>query len=156
MANTYTQIYIHIVFAVKGRACIIPKSRSEELFKYITGIVRRRGQKMLAINGMPDHIHIFIGMEPSVSISDLVRDIKAGSSNFVNEHRLVQGKFSWQEGFGAFSHSKHEVDRIIRYVRNQQEHHRVKSFREEYVALLTEFAVEHDMRYLFEWVEGKV
>lgn len=151
MANTYTQIYIHIVFAVQGRQSLIPVPHKQELLKYITGIVKRRGQKLIAINGMSDHLHVFVGMKPAIALSDLVRDIKAASSGFVNDKHWVRGRFNWQEGFGAFSHSHGEIDRVVQYIRNQEEHHRTKTFREEYLAVLKDFAVEHDSRYLFEW-----
>lgn len=153
MPNTYTQIYIQIVFAVNGRACLIPASKREELFKYITGIIRRRGQKLLAINGMSDHIHILVSLDASIPISDLVRDVKAGSSHFINEHKWFRGRFAWQEGFGAFSYSKGDIDKVIRYIQNQQEHHRVRNFKDEYTGLLHEFAVQYDKRYLFEWID---
>ena len=153
MANTYTQIYIHIVFAVQGRQSLIPASRREELFKYITGIVKKRGQKLIAINGMADHVHVFVGMKPTVAVSDLVRDIKAGSSGFINEKRWIPGRFNWQEGFGAFSHSHSEIDRVVRYIQQQEEHHRKKTFREEYLQVLNDFAVEYDNRYLFTWID---
>ena len=119
MANTYSQIYIHIVFAVQGRQNLIPKSKREELQKYITGIVQNRGQKMLAICCMPDHSHILIGSKPSIAVSDLVRDIKAGSSNFINENKWVKGKFNWQVGFGAFSYSRGQIDSVIKYILKQ-------------------------------------
>ena len=152
MANTYTQIYIHIVYAVQGRQCLIPGSRKEELFKYTTGIVRNRGQKVIAINGMRDHMHVFIGMKPTIALSDLIRDIKAGSSGFINEQKWLRGKFNWQDGFGAFSHSQAEVDRVVRYIQTQEEHHKRKTFREEYTEMLKEFAVEFDEKYLFTWI----
>jgi len=125
----------------------------EEVFKYITGIVRNRGQKLLAINAIPDHVHMLVGMSPSVALSDLVRDVKAGSSGFINEKKFVRGRFSWQEGFGAFTVSHREVDGVIKYIRNQEEHHRKRTFKEEYLEMLKEFAVEYNDRYLFEWVE---
>lgn len=153
MANTYTQIYVHIVFTVQGRQSLLSVEWREELFKYITGIVKNRGQKLLAINGMPDHVHVFIGMSPAIALSDLVRDIKAGSSGFINEKRWVRGKFNWQEGFGAFSHSHSEIDTVIRYIQNQQEHHRKKTFKEEYIDMLKSFSVEYDDRYLFKWID---
>ena len=128
MANTYTQIYLHVVFAVQGRRCLLSPAWSEEVFKYITGIVTNRKQKLLAINGMPDHVHILLGMTPSVALSHVVRDIKAGSSWFINQQRWVRGKFNWQEGFGAFSHSRREIDNVIRYIHQQQEHHKKKTF----------------------------
>ncbi len=153
MANTYSQIYIQIVFTVKNRMMLIPKEKKDELYKYITGIVQKRKQKLLVINGTPDHIHIFVGMNPDVAISDLVRDIKAGSSGFINEKRWIKGKFSWQEGFGAFSYSRSNIDAVIHYIQNQEYHHRTITFRDEYIKLLREFAVEYDDRYLFEWIE---
>ena len=149
MANTYTQIYIHIVFAVEGRQSLITPEHNDELQKYITGIVSGQNQKLIAINNMPDHLHMLIGLRPDSSLSDLVRDIKAGSSKFTNEKRWVLGRFSWQEGFGAFSHSRSQLGSVIRYIENQQEHHAKKSFREEYVALLEKFGVEYDPRYIF-------
>ncbi len=153
MPNTYTQLYAHIVFTVQGRQCLLSGEWREELFKYITGIVKNRGQKLLAINGMSDHVHVFIGMSPTIALSDLVRDIKAGSSGFINEKRWVRGKFHWQEGFGAFSHSNSEIDTVIRYIKNQQEHHRKKTFKEEYIDMLKSFSVEYDDRYLFTWID---
>jgi REP element-mobilizing transposase RayT len=154
MANTYTQIYIQVVFAVQGRQSLIPTSHKQELLKYITGIVKHRDQKLIAINGMRDHLHVFIGMKPTIALSDLVRDIKAGSSGFVNEKRWLHGRFNWQEGFGAFSYSHSEIDRVVRYIMNQEEHHRVKTFHEEYLAVLKDFEVDHDSRYLFQWIDG--
>ena len=155
MANTYTQIYIHVIFAVQGRQSLIPRERKEELYKYITGIVRNRGQKLIAVNGMTDHAHAFVGMKPTIALSDLVRDVKAGSSGFVNEKGWLRGKFRWQEGFGAFSHSHSEIDRIVRYIQRQEEHHRKKTFREEYLLMLKDFAVEYQDKYLFTWIDDK-
>jgi putative transposase len=152
MANTYSQIYIHIVFVVKGRQNLIPKSKREELQRYITGIVQNRGQKMLAVFCMPDHSHILTGLKPSIALSDLVRDIKAGSSNFINDNKWVNGKFSWQEGFGAFSYSRSQIDTVIKYILRQEEHHRRRTFKEEYIELLKKFEVEYDEKYLFEWI----
>ena len=153
MANTYSQIYIHIVFSVKGRQNLILKSFREELHKYITGIVQNRDQKMLAVYCMPDHTHILIGLRPSISISDLVRDIKAGSSKFINDKKMVRGKFNWQEGFGVFSYSRSQVNNVIRYILKQEEHHKKKTFKEEYLDLLQKFEIHHDEKYLFEWIE---
>ncbi len=149
MANTYTQIYIHIVFAVQGRKALIANDHREEVCKYTTGIIRNRGQKLIAINTRPDHIHVFIGMKPDVALSDLVRDIKAGSSGFVNDRGWIKGRFSWQRGFGAFSHSHSEIGRVASYIEHQDDHHRTKSFREEYLEMLREFAVSYDDRYIF-------
>ena len=154
MANTYTQLYIQIVFAVKGRQNLIPKSRKEELHKYITGIVQKRKHKMLAINSMPDHIHIFVGLHPEQSISDLVRDIKTNSSSFITENNFVNQKFNWQQGYGAFSYAQSQIDAVVKYILNQEVHHRKKSFKEEYLEFLQKFAIEYDERYLFDWIDG--
>lgn len=153
MANTYSQIYIQIVFAVKGRQNLISKANREELHKYITGIVTKREQKMLAIFAMPDHVHILVGLKPTIAISELVRDVKAGSSGFINENKWVGGKFNWQEGFGCFSYSKSHVDNVIKYILNQEEHHHNKTFKEEYLDFLQKFEIEYDERYLFEWLD---
>ena len=153
MANTYTQIYIHVVFAVEGRQNLIQPERKEELHRYITGIVTRQGQKLIAINSMPDHIHILIGQKPNIALSDLVGDIKTGSTNHINESRWVPGRFSWQEGFGAFSYSHSQLTTVIRYIQNQEKHHARSTFREDYVALLEKFQVPHDERYIFKPVE---
>lgn len=153
MANTYSQIYIQIVFAVKGRQNLIPKAHREELHKYISGIVDRRDQKLLSVFCMPDHTHLFVGMKPSVSVSDLTRDVKAASSGFISDNNWVKGKFQWQEGFGAFSYSRSQVDTVSAYVLNQEEHHRKQTFREEYIDFLNKFNVQFDEKYLFEWIE---
>lgn len=153
MANTYSQIYIQIVFAVAGRQNLISAANREELHKYISGIVDRRGQKMLSIFCMPDHAHILVGMRPSISISDLTRDIKAGSSNFINDKRWVRGHFNWQEGFGAFSYSRSQIDSVCKYILNQEEHHKRKSFKREYIGFLKKFEVEYDDDYLFDWID---
>ena len=129
MPNTYTQLYIQIVFAVKGRENLISKGNREELHKYITGIVQNRDQKLLSIFCMPDHVHLLISIKPTISISDLVRDIKAGSSKFINDSKWIQGKFNWQEGFGAFSYSKSQIDNVVKYILNQEEHHKKINFR---------------------------
>jgi putative transposase len=153
MANTYSQIYIQIVFAVKGRENLIAKENREELHKFITGIVSNRDQKLLAIFAMTDHVHIFVGMKPSISISDLVRDIKAGSSKFINDSKWIKGKFNWQEGFGAFSYSRSHIDNVVKYILNQEEHHNKKTFKEEYLDFLEKFEIEYDQKYVFEWIE---
>lgn len=153
MPNTYSQIYIQIVFAVKGRENLISKIHREELHKYITGIVQNRGQKMLSIFCMPDHVHLLVGIKPSITISDLVRDIKVGSSNFINQQHLVKGKFNWQEGFGAFSYSKSQIDSVIKYILGQEEHHKKTTFKEEYFDFLRKFEIDYDEKYVFEWIE---
>lgn len=149
MANTYTQIYLHIVFAVEGRQNLIASAHNDELQKYITGIVTAQKHKLIAINNMPDHLHLLVGLRPDAALSDLVRDVKAGSSKFVNERRWVVGRFSWQEGFGAFSYSRSQLGTVIRYIENQPKHHAKKSFREEYLEMLEKFGVEYDRRYVF-------
>lgn len=153
MANTYSQIYIQIVFAVKGRQNLIQKQNREELHKFITGIVQNRNQKLLAVFAMPDHVHLLVGMKPNVSISDLVRDIKSGSSKFINDNKWVIGKFSWQEGYGAFSYSKSTIDNVINYILNQEERHKKLSFKEEYHSFLKKFEIDYDENYLFQWIE---
>ena len=153
MPNTYSQIYIQIVFAVQGRQNLIPKQRRQELHKYITGIVQNREQKMLSVFCMPDHTHLLVGLKPSIAISDLVRDIKAGSSKFISDNNWVTGKFNWQEGFGAFSYSKSQIDTVIRYILKQEEHHKERTFKEEYLDFLKKFEIEYDEKYLFEWIE---
>lgn len=151
MPNTYSQLYIQIVFTVKGRQCFIKESFREELQKYISGIVANNKQKLLAVYCMPDHVHLFVGLRPGMSISDLVRDVKASSSSFIKEKKWVNSSFSWQEGFGAFSYHKSQVGMIVNYVLNQASHHREKTFREEYLAFLREFEIEFDEKYLFEF-----
>jgi len=153
MANTYTQIYLHVVFAVKHRDALISSSWKERLHKYITGIIQNQGQKLIAINTMSNHAHIFIGMKPDTALSDLMRDIKRDSTNFVNNEIRLHGKFGWQEGFGAFSYSHSQIDSVVKYIRNQEEHHRRKTFREEYETMLKDFAVAYDDRYVFKWIE---
>jgi REP-associated tyrosine transposase len=149
MANTYTQIYIQIVFAVEGRQNLIDPIHNDELQKYITGIVEAQRQKLIAINNMPDHTHILIGQGPDSTLSELVGDIKSGSTNFINRKRWVRGGFNWQEGFGAFSYSHSQLTAVIQYIQKQQTHHRKRSFHDEYVALLDRFSVPYDERYLF-------
>jgi REP element-mobilizing transposase RayT len=151
MANTYTQIYLHLVFCQQGSENRIPKGIKEELQKYTTGIIQNRKHKLLAINFMPDHVPILVGFHPSQSVSDLVRDIKANTSKFIHEKRLVPGKFSWQEGYGPFSYSRSQIDDVIQYIKRQEEHHKRQPFKEEYLAILQKFEVEYDDRYLFEW-----
>ncbi|HEV2694302.1 MAG TPA: IS200/IS605 family transposase [Verrucomicrobiae bacterium] len=153
MANTYTQIYLHIVFAVEGRQNLIAPEHNDELQKYITGIVTAEKHKLIAINNMPDHLHMLVRMRPDAALSDLVCDVKAGSSKFINKKHWVIGKFSWQEGFGAFSHSRSQLDDVIGYIQNQQKHHEKKSFRDEYVKLLEKFGVEYNPLYIFKTVD---
>ena len=153
MAGTFSQIYIQIVFAVQNKEAMISASWEEELYKYITGIVRNKGQKMLAINGMPDHIHLFIGMKPACCLSDLVREVKKSSNEFIAEKKFSKFKFNWQEGYGAFSYSHSQIDNVIKYIMNQKEHHRKLTFREEYLDFLKKFELEFKDEYLFKWIE---
>ncbi|MCO6484753.1 MAG: IS200/IS605 family transposase [Saprospiraceae bacterium] len=148
MANTYTQLYVHVVFAVKGRANLVARQWKEQLYSYITGIIRQQGQKLMIINGMPDHVHILIGLKPDCNLSELVRDIKAHSSKWINLQKFVVGKFEWQTGFGAFSVSQSRVPDLVRYILNQEEHHRVKTFRDEYVDFLNAYQIDHKPGYL--------
>ena len=148
MANTYTQIHLHIIFVVKFRRNHIHPSWKEELYKYITGIVQNNQHKLITINGMPDHIHLLIGMRPDQSLSNLLQDIKGSSSKWINERHFTSEKFIWQEGYAAFSYSKSDLPRVIRYIQNQEEHHRKKTFQQEYVEFLQEFGVEYDERYI--------
>ena len=150
MANTYTQLYTHVVFAVKGRSNLISKKWKETLYQYITGIITHKNQKLMIINGMPDHIHILIGLKPDCVLSDLVRDIKANSSKWINENKFVLGKFEWQTGFGAFSVSQSQVQTVINYILNQEEHHKKKTFREEYIEFLNAYQIDLKKEYIFD------
>ena len=154
MANTYTQLHIHLVFAVKYRQSLIIEKHREEIEKYMTGILQNKKHKLLAIYLMPDHAHILIGLNPQLSISESVQVLKTETSNFINAHRLSAYHFHWQEGFGAFSHSKSELDKVVRYIRNQPKHHQKQSFRKEYLALLKRFDVEYKEEYLFEFFDN--
>ncbi|MEQ1587211.1 MAG: IS200/IS605 family transposase [Cyclobacteriaceae bacterium] len=151
--STYSQIYIQTIFAVKGRDSLIYPEWEDRLYKYMTGIVQNKEQKMLAINGMPNHIHFLIGMKPSCCLSDLVREVKKSSNEFVNENKLSKFRFSWQEGFGAFSYSHSQLDDVIAYIMNQKQHPKKQTFKEEYTDFLKQFKVEYDDQYLFDWNE---
>jgi len=152
-SGAFSQIYIQVVFAVKGRQSLIQPSWEEELYKYITGIVQNKGQKMLAINGVQDHIHFLIGMRPSCCLSDLVREVKKSSNAFIKEKKFTRFQFQWQEGYGAFSYSHSALDDVIAYIQNQKEHHKKMTFQEEYKAFLDKFQIEYKEEYLFEWIE---
>ncbi len=149
MANTYTQLYFHIVFAVKGRSNLIAANWKDELYKYITGIITNNNQKLMIINGMPNHVHLLIGTKPTCNLSDLVRDIKANSSRWINEKRFVNGKFEWQAGFGAFTVSQSGIKNVIDYIENQEKHHQIKTFKEEYVDFLKAYDIEYKTEYIF-------
>jgi len=153
MPGTFHQIYIQVVFAVKGRENLISNNWKTELHKYIAGIIKGKAQKSIIVNGMADHIHAFVGLKPAMSISDLVRDMKNNSSNFVNDRKLVKGKFSWQGGYGAFSYSHSHIQNVYNYILNQEKHHKKKTFKEEYLEFLTKFEVEYNEKYLFEWYD---
>ena len=153
MANTYSKIYLQIVFSPMGKENLIPKKHKDELHKYTTGIITKRNHKLLAVNFMPDHVHIFIGYNPSQPLPDLVRDIKSNTSKLINSRKWIPGKFQWQEGYGAFSYSRSQIDKVIRYINNQEQHHKKTSFKEEYMKMLKAFEVEYDVKYLFKWIE---
>lgn len=148
MPNTYTQIHIQVVFAVQNRQSLISGHWKDELYKYITGIIQNNNHKVLQINGMPDHIHVFFGMRPTQALSELMKQVKHDSSKWINNKGLVNGRFSWQSGYGAFSYSKSEVPRIINYIKNQEGHHKKVVFKDEYLKLLKDFDVEYDERYI--------
>jgi putative transposase len=152
MPNTYTQIHIQAVFVVKNRECIISKTWEDELYKYILGIIKANNHKPVSINGVGDHIHVLFGMRPSQSLSDLMQDVKAGSSIWINERKFIKGKFAWQEGYGAFSYSKSQLPVVINYINNQKEHHKKKKFLDEYKDLLESFGIEYDDRFVFKSV----
>ncbi len=150
--STFSQIYIQVVFAVKGRNSIIKTEWEEELYKYITGIVQNKDQKVLAINGSFDHIHLFIGMKPSCRLSDLVREVKKSSNVFINEKKFSRYKFEWQEGYGSFSYSHSAIDNVVKYIMNQKEHHKKRTFKDEYISLLKKFEIDYKEEYLFKWI----
>ncbi len=153
MAGTYTQIYIQYVFAVKGRENLLQKPWRDEVFKYMAGIIKGKGQKPIIVNGVENHVHVFVGLKPAMSISDLVRDIKNNSTNFINEQKYVDKRFQWQEGYGAFSYAHSQINDVYQYILNQEAHHAKKTFHEEYLDFLQKFEIEYDERYLFDWLE---
>jgi len=153
MANTYTQIHIHGIFAVQNRDSLIKEAWREELYKYITGIIQNHGHKMLQIGGMSDHIHILFGMRPVESLSNLMKAVKGESSEWINKQKFVKGHFSWQEGYGAFSYGKSQLNTVIQYIANQSEHHKKRNMVEEYIEFLKNFDIKYDERYVFKPVE---
>src|SRR5215470_12593902 len=153
MADTYIQIYIQAVFAVEGRQSLISPRHKDEIYKYITGTLKDNGQKLMAINGMPDHIHILFGMTATIALSDLIKEIKASSSRLINDKKWLRGHFNWQAGFGAFSYSRSQVPTVAAYIENQERHHATRSFRDEYTALLEKFEVEYNPKYLFDFID---
>jgi putative transposase len=155
MADTYTQLYVQIVFTVKGRQNLIPQAHKEELHRYIAGIVQNRGVKLLAVHCMPDHVHLFVGFSPTLTIASLVKEIKTATSGFIKGRHWTQIPFYWQEGYGAFTYSQSQVDAVVRYILNQEEHHRKRTFREEYLELLEKFEVPFESKYLFDWIDNQ-
>ncbi len=153
MANTYSQLYVQFVFSVKGRQNLIRESFRGELEKVMCGIVDNHKCKTYAIYCNPDHTHIFVGMHPDISPSKLMEQVKSGSSNWINDKGLISGRFSWQKGFGAFTYSKSHIDRVVKYILKQPEHHRKQSFKEEYLLFLEKFDVAYEAKYLFEWYD---
>jgi|SRR5690554_4981789 len=152
-SDTYTQIYIHVIFAVKGRGSLISERWDQDLYKYMNGLISNKGQKPLAINGAYDHIHFLIGMKPTCCLSDLVREIKKSTNTWINDNKLTHSSFAWQEGFGAFSNSHADLNRVIAYITHQKEHHRKFSFKSEYLEILKDFEVSYKDAYLFEWID---
>jgi putative transposase len=153
MSGTFSKLYVQVVFAVKGKENLIAKTWKDDLHKYMAGIIKGKDQKSIIVNGMQDHIHAFIGLRPAMKISDLVREIKNNSSNFINDRKFVRGKFAWQDGYGAFSYSHSHIDNVYQYILNQKEHHKKKTFRQEYIDFLEKFEIEYDEKYLFDWLE---
>jgi putative transposase len=153
MANTFSQIYLQFVFAVRDRHCLIKKENKEELHKYITGLVSNREAKMLAVHCMPDHAHLFVGFRPVISISDFVKEIKVETNEFINGKQWIKGKFGWQEGYGVFSYSHSHIHSVINYIKNQETHHRKKSFKDEYIDFLQKFQIPFNEKYLFNFIE---
>jgi putative transposase len=151
MANTYTQLYLQLVYSPLGRENLVPRKHREELQRFTTGIIQKRKHKLLAISYMPDHVHIFIGYHPVQALPDLLRDIKSATSKLISDNKWLPGKFRWQDGYGAFSYARNQVDTVIKYINNQEEHHHKMTFREEYLGLMKEFEIEFDEKYLFEW-----
>lgn len=151
MPDTYSQLYVHIIFAVKNREAFIQATWKDEIYKYITGIVQNKGNKMLAINGTSNHIHLFVGIKPNCSISDLVREIKKSSTHFIQEKKFTSFKFQWQEGYGAFTYGHSQISNVIEYINNQEQHHKKKTFKDEYIAFLNAFNITFKDEYLFDW-----
>ncbi|MGA2296399.1 MAG: IS200/IS605 family transposase [FCB group bacterium] len=155
MPNSYTQLYVHIVIVVKDRDNIILSTFKDNLYKYITSVIQDRGHKLLIINGMSDHVHILVGLNPDESISVLVKELKRNSTNFINNNKFIKSTFSWQSGYGAFSYSRSHLKNVIQYIENQELHHKKKTFREEYIELLEKFSIKYDMEYIFQDVLDK-
>ena len=153
MANTFSQIYLQFVFAAKHRESLIAKEHKEELHKYITGLVQNRNAKLLAVHCMPDHAHLFVGIKPTVLISDFVKEVKVESNEFINSKKWIKGKFNWQEGYGVFSYSHSHIGAVVNYILNQEAHHKKSSFQEEYLDLLKKFEIPFEEKYLFNFID---
>lgn len=153
MAGTFSQIYIQYVVAVEGRANLLQKPWREEVFKYMSGIIKGKNQKPIIVNGVSDHVHLFVGLKPAMAASDLIRDVKNNTTKFINEQGFLRGRFSWQEGYGAFSYAHSQMDNVYQYVANQEQHHQKRTFREEYLDFLQKFDVPYEEQYLFSWLE---
>ena len=153
MANTYSQMYVQVVIVVKFREALIQKKWKDELYKYITGIVTNKGQKMLRINGVENHIHMLLNIQPNIALSDLMSDVKANSTKWINDQGFCKHSFRWQEGFGAFTYSISQIDNVINYIDNQEERHKTKTFKSEYLSLLKNFEVDYKEEYLFDFLD---
>ena len=154
MAGTFSQIQVQVVFAVKRRENLLQKPWCDEVYKYMSGVVKAKNQKPIIVNGFSDHVHLLIGLRPSMALSDLVRDVKNNSSKFINDNKFIRGKFSWQEGYGAFSYSQSQIKRVYHYILNQEKHHGARPFKAEYTDFLRKFDVPFDPQYLFDRDEG--
>lgn len=150
MANTYSQIYVQIVFAVKYRKALLDKAWRSQVFGVMGNLINETNCKTIIVNGVEDHVHCFVGLKPAISVSELMKIVKAKSSKYINDHSLTRERFEWQTGFGVFSYSQIDIERVFKYIQNQEEHHRSKKFKEEYLELLKEYQIEYDEQYLFE------
>jgi REP element-mobilizing transposase RayT len=153
MAGTYSQIYIHVIFAVKGRRSLLQKPWRDEVFKYMAGIIKNKDQKAIIVNGVDDHTHLLVGLTPAMCLSDLIRDVKNNSTNFINKQKWILERFNWQEGYSAFSYSHSQISSVYNYILNQETHHSKKSFREEYYKFLKMYEIKFDQKYVFDWIE---
>jgi putative transposase len=145
----FTQIYVHLVFAVKHREASLNKDIREKVFQYMSGIITSMGHKSIIVNGVADHVHILVGLNPNISISDTVHDIKRSSSLFINKEKMVKGKFAWQEGYGGFTYSRSQLENVYRYIQNQEKHHEKSTFRKEYIRFLEKYEIDFDHQFIF-------
>lgn len=151
--GTFTQLYVQLVFAVQNRDAVLHDKIRSRVFQYMSGTLTDMKHKSIIVNGVSDHVHILIGMNPSISISDTVRDVKRSSSLFISRENLCRGKFSWQEGYGGFTYSRSQLDNVYQYILHQEAHHKKKTFREEYLGFLKKFEIDYDERFLFDFFE---